>query len=80
MVPAPDILIKYKRCRELGLPLVSGGVMNQPYLWLQEVAAITEQEALFKALEEKQREQEAQMNLSLPQKGSPNERGRSLLR
>lgn len=53
--PKPQALVYYETCKALGLPLVDCGVMGQPYIWLQEVAVITEQEMLFKLLEERQR-------------------------
>jgi len=53
----PDALVMHEKCKALGIPLVEGGVMNQPYIWLQELAVIIEQETLFALLEQKQREQ-----------------------
>ena len=56
MPKRPDALVQYERCQALGLPLVDGGIIDQPYIWLQELAVIIEQETLFKLLEERQRE------------------------
>ena len=55
--PRPKSLVEYERCQDLGLPLVEGGVMDQPYIWLQEIAVITEQKQLFELLEKRQRQQ-----------------------
>ena len=55
MPPKPKPLIEYERCQALGLPLTEGSVMNQPYIWLQQIAVIIDQEMLFKLLEEQQR-------------------------
>lgn len=52
--PKPQALVYYETCKALGLPLVDCGVMGQPYIWLQEIAVITEQEMLFKLLEQRQ--------------------------
>lgn len=49
--PKPEALIRYEQCQALGLPLVSGGVIDQPYLWLQELAVVIEQDNLFRILE-----------------------------
>ncbi|MGC9423767.1 hypothetical protein [Vibrio sp.] len=57
MPPRPKALVDFERCQDLNLPLVDGGVMAQPYIWLQEVATIIEQKALFEALRKKNEEQ-----------------------
>lgn len=57
MPPKPKALITYEQCLDLGLPLADGGVLNQPYIWLQEVATIIEQKTLFEILEKRQQEQ-----------------------
>jgi len=53
MPPMPKPLVVYERCKKLGLPLVSGGVLDQPYVWLQQIAVIDEQEMLFRLLEKR---------------------------
>lgn len=57
--PKPRSLVLYEQCQDLGLPLVDGGVMSQPYIWLQEVATIIEQKTLFELLEKRQQEENA---------------------
>ena len=44
----PQALVLWEQCTELQLPLVSGGLMDQPFIWLQEVAVVKNVEALFK--------------------------------
>lgn len=51
----PKSLVEYERCKALGLPLAEGGVLNQPYIWLQEIAVIIEQETLFEMLRKRSR-------------------------
>lgn len=36
----PEALEKYEQCKELGLPLVAGGLQDQPHIWLLEVGVI----------------------------------------
>lgn len=55
--PKPKPLVEYERCQALGLPLVEGGVVGQPYIWLQEIAVIIEQKELFELLEKRQIQQ-----------------------
>lgn len=53
MPPKPKALAVYEKCETLGLPLLSGGVMNQPFIWLQELAVIIETKTLFEVLEKR---------------------------
>lgn len=46
----PEALVLYQQCEKLGLPLVSGGLMAQPFIWLQEVAVIVDTKTLYEAL------------------------------
>jgi hypothetical protein len=50
MPEKPEALILYERCKVLGLPLVEGGVLDQPYIWLQELAIIISQTELFEMI------------------------------
>lgn len=52
----PKSLVEYERCKDLGLPLVEGGVLDQPYIWLQEIAIIIEQKQLFELLAKRQQQ------------------------
>jgi len=49
----PEALLREEQCQALGLPLVAGGVMDQPYIWMQELAVIRDAVALFEALEKR---------------------------
>ena len=54
MPSKPQALLEYQRCKALGIPLVSGGVRDQPHVWLQELAVILNQEELWtKILEQR---------------------------
>ena len=46
-IEKPEAMILWEKCQEIGLPLVDGGLMDQPYIWLQEVAVIKNTKALF---------------------------------
>lgn len=58
MPPKPQALTWYERCKVLGIPLVSGGVSDQPYIWLQELAVVIEQKTFFELLEKRQSQEE----------------------
>lgn len=53
----PEALKKWRQCQTLGLPLCSGGVMDQPHIWLMEIAVVIEMQQLFAALERAAAEQ-----------------------
>jgi hypothetical protein len=42
----PEALVLYKRCKSTGLPLVEGGVSDQPHIWLEELSVIVSVEEL----------------------------------
>lgn len=57
-IPAkPEVLIRDEQCQALGLPLVAGGVIDQPYIWMQELAVLREVQAVFRAMEAKNQQQ-----------------------
>lgn len=58
MPKKPDVLVAYERCQELNLPMTSGGVMNQPHIWLQEIAVAIDEKSRFEFLEKLAQEQE----------------------
>jgi hypothetical protein len=39
-IQKPEPLIRYEMAKSLGVPYVAGGLMDQPYIWMQEHAAI----------------------------------------
>lgn len=47
--PKPEALVLWQQCKALGLPLVSGGLVDQPHIWLIEIAVLLEEEELFSA-------------------------------
>jgi len=40
----------YERCRSTGLPLVAGGVLDQPHIWLLEWSVIEQQIAIMESV------------------------------
>jgi hypothetical protein len=42
----PEALLYFKMCKEMRIPLVAGGVMDQPHIWLMEYA-ICENKSVF---------------------------------
>ncbi len=48
----PISLIFYEMTVELGIPLVDGGIMDQPYIWLQMIGVIKHRESLWRTLTE----------------------------
>ena len=42
----PDAMYLYKKCKSMGIPLVAGGLLDQPHIWLLEWN-IVEQQTLF---------------------------------
>lgn len=38
MPTPPDAYILYKQTKEMGIPLVAGGLQDQPYIWLEQYA------------------------------------------
>lgn len=36
----PEALILWEQCQRLNLPLVEGGLEDQPHIWLEEIAVI----------------------------------------
>jgi hypothetical protein len=49
-VEKPDELKLYEQMRETGLPLVAGGLMDQPHIWLDMLGVIKNTLALNEAL------------------------------
>lgn len=36
IVEKPEALVRYEQARDLGIPYVAGGLLDQPYIWMQE--------------------------------------------
>lgn len=43
----PNSLRRLEQCQALGTNLVEGGLLNQPHLWLLEVAVIKEVQTIY---------------------------------
>lgn len=52
----PEAYVKLQQCERLGLPLMEGGLMDQPHIWLLEVGVIREVERVFDALTQREEE------------------------
>lgn len=48
----PTALIYYEQTKELGVPLVEGGLVDQPHIWLQQYAICMQREKLWKMIAE----------------------------
>jgi len=46
----PEAMTLYERCRSTGLPLVAGGVLDQPHIWLLEWSVIEQQIAIMESI------------------------------
>lgn len=40
VIEKPAALVRYEMSKSLGIPYLSGGLMDQPYMWVQEHAVI----------------------------------------
>lgn len=40
IIEKPEALERYEQAKELGLPYVAGGLLDQPYIWIQEHGVI----------------------------------------
>lgn len=50
----PYELILYEQMQEMHVPLVAGGLLDQPHIWLQQYAVVRNVKALFEKLAEQQ--------------------------
>lgn len=48
--PKPVPLQLYDMTKELGIPLVDGGVLDQPHIWLLMIGVIRQRETLWRSL------------------------------
>lgn len=46
----PEAMVLYEKCRSTGLPLVAGGLLDQPYIWLLEWSIIEQEMTLMESL------------------------------
>jgi len=56
----PEVLIQYEQCKSMAIPLVSGGLMDQPYIWLMEWAICQQEEQMYYAILEANRRSSSQ--------------------
>ncbi len=54
----PEALALFEQCQALHIPLVQGGVRDQPHIWLMEYAVCAQERELWQALREASRRQE----------------------
>lgn len=46
----PDALVAFETCQNLGIPIVGGGLLDQPHIWLMEYIICQQETELFAAL------------------------------
>lgn len=46
----PEALVRYEQCKDMGIPLIQGGVMDQPHIWLKEWAICAQETQVFESL------------------------------
>lgn len=44
----PEALQLWEMCEAVGLPLFGGGLMDQPHIWLEELAVVRKIQEMFK--------------------------------
>ena len=49
----PEALEKFEQCEALGLPLVAGGLQDQPHIWLMEIGVILNVRNVFSLANER---------------------------
>jgi hypothetical protein len=65
LLPKPAELILYELVKSTGLPLVQGGLLDQPYLWLRQWEIIETVKKVYSALD-KQAQASQPSNLMAP--------------
>jgi hypothetical protein len=56
----PVAYIFYEQCKELNLPLIEGGIMDQPHIWLMQWAVCMQREALWRSIDERSQSRKTQ--------------------
>ena len=68
VVEKPEALALYDKCKMVGLPLVAGGLMDQPHIWLKEFEVCEQEVARFQTAERKQPNRSVDDNAILARK------------
>ena len=55
-IEKPEALVLYDKCKSMNLPLMAGGLMDQPHVWLLEFGVCEQETARFQAAQQKQSE------------------------
>ena len=54
----PDALMRYEQCKSTGLPLKSGGLQDQPHIWLMEWEVVDNTKRIMTAVKPKPEKQD----------------------
>jgi len=46
----PEVMVLWRQCKALGLPLAAGGVLDQPHIWLLEMGVLLSVETLMETV------------------------------
>jgi hypothetical protein len=49
-IDKPEALILYEQCKELGIPLVKGSLLDQPHIWMLEYKICDDETKLMAAI------------------------------
>ena len=52
-IEKPEALVLYDKCKSMNLPLVAGGLMDQPHVWLLEFEVCEQETARFQTAQQK---------------------------
>jgi len=55
----PEALKRYEQCKSTGLPLVSGGLQDQPHIWLMEYDVVDNIKRIMTAVAPKKDDKDA---------------------
>lgn len=48
----PEALVLWRQCRATGMPLAAGGLMDQPHIWLMELAVVLDFETIIERIKD----------------------------
>lgn len=66
VLPKPETLRRYELVKSTGLPLIAGGLLDQPHIWIMQWEVIEAVLEIFKAQEEMARQMSAPKDLMAP--------------